>query len=90
MAGVLSVGNLVIATLIAAGCVVGSGIFGWLAGGYPVESAVTAGLCMANMGGAGDLAVPGELCADIFTDWRSDSVITWEHDIPVHSLGVKT
>lgn len=28
-------------------------------GFYPVESAITAGLCMANMGGAGDLAVLG-------------------------------
>ena len=38
---------------------VGSGVFGALVGFYPVESAITAGLCMANMGGAGDLAVLG-------------------------------
>ena len=30
-----------------------------LVGFYPVESAITGGLCMANMGGAGDLAVLG-------------------------------
>lgn len=34
-------------------------IMGWFVGFYPVESAVTAGLCMTNMGGAGDLAVLG-------------------------------
>ena len=34
-------------------------MFGQLVGFYPVESAITAGLCMANMGGAGDLAVLG-------------------------------
>lgn len=59
MMGVLSVGNLVIAFLIVLGCVVGTMIFGGLVGFYPVESAITAGLCMANMGGAGDLAVLG-------------------------------
>lgn len=32
---------------------------GWIVGFYPVETAVTAGLCMTNMGGAGDLAVFG-------------------------------
>lgn len=41
------------------GCCVGSAVFGWVVGFYPVESAITAGLCMANMGGAGDLAVLG-------------------------------
>ena len=59
MLSVLSVGNLTIAVLIVFGCVVGSWIFGWLVGFYPVESSITAGLCMANMGGAGDLAVLG-------------------------------
>ena len=59
MLGVLSIGNLVIAFLIVLGCVVGTMIFGALVGFYPVESAITAGLCMANMGGAGDLAVLG-------------------------------
>ena len=41
------------------GCVLGSGLFGYLVGFYPIESSITAGLCMANMGGAGDLAVLG-------------------------------
>lgn len=51
--------NLFIAFLIVLGCVIGSGIFGALVGFYPIESSITAGLCMANMGGAGDLAVLG-------------------------------
>lgn len=59
MLGVLSASNLIITILIVLGAVLGSGLFGMLVGFYPVESAVTAGLCMANMGGAGDLAVLG-------------------------------
>ena len=59
MLGVLSVGNLVITILIVLGAVLGTALFGLLVGFYPVECAITAGLCMANMGGAGDLAVLG-------------------------------
>lgn len=59
MLGVLSVANLTITVLIVLGAVLGSGLFGMLVGFFPVESAITAGLCMANMGGAGDLAVLG-------------------------------
>ncbi|MGI6074829.1 MAG: 2-hydroxycarboxylate transporter family protein [Pyramidobacter sp.] len=39
------------------GSILGSSILGRLVGFYPVESAITAGLCMANMGGTGDVAV---------------------------------
>ena len=39
------------------GAVLGAGIVGRLLGFYPIESAITAGLCMANMGGTGDVAV---------------------------------
>ncbi|HAB85555.1 MAG TPA: citrate:sodium symporter, partial [Pseudomonas sp.] len=35
----------------------GAGLVGKLVGFYPIESAITAGLCMANMGGTGDVAV---------------------------------
>ncbi len=35
----------------------GSGIVGRLVGFHPIEAAITAGLCMANMGGTGDVAV---------------------------------
>ena len=59
MIAVLSVANIVITLLIVIGAVVGTALFGALVGFYPIESAITAGLCMANMGGAGDLAVLG-------------------------------
>ena len=57
--GVISFENLAIAAMIVCGACVGTMIFGWFVGFYPIESAITAGLCMANMGGAGDLAVLG-------------------------------
>ena len=39
------------------GAIIGSGIVGRLVGFYFVEGSITAGLCMANMGGTGDVAV---------------------------------
>lgn len=51
--------NVGIAMLIVIGAILGSGIMGWLVGFYPIETAITAGLCMANRGGSGDLAVLG-------------------------------
>lgn len=59
MLSVASWQNIIIVLMIVIGCCVGAGLFGWVVGFYPVESAITAGLCMANMGGAGDLAVLG-------------------------------
>ena len=52
-------GNVLIAALIVIGAILGSGLVGWLVGFYPIETAITAGLCMANRGGSGDLAVLG-------------------------------
>lgn len=46
---------LVVATVV--GAIIGAGFTGRLLGFYPVEASVTAGLCMANMGGTGDVAV---------------------------------
>ncbi|MBO4927912.1 MAG: 2-hydroxycarboxylate transporter family protein [Clostridiales bacterium] len=46
---------LVIVTVL--GAVMGSALVGKLVGFYPIEAAITAGLCMANMGGTGDVAV---------------------------------
>ncbi|WP_315117008.1 2-hydroxycarboxylate transporter family protein [uncultured Clostridium sp.] len=46
---------LVIVTVL--GAALGAGLAGRLVGFYPIESAITAGLCMANMGGTGDVAV---------------------------------
>ena len=52
-------GNVLIAAFIVFGAIIGSGLVGWLVGFYPIETAITAGLCMANRGGSGDLAVLG-------------------------------
>lgn len=44
--------------LVVVVCVsIGAGIGGYLVGFYPVESAITAGLCTTNMGGTGDITV---------------------------------
>ena len=51
--------NAFIAALVVIGAVVGSGLVGYLVGFYPVDTAVTAGLCMANRGGSGDIQVLG-------------------------------
>ena len=48
---------LVLVTVI--GAMVGAGVVGRLMGLYPIEAAITGGLCMANMGGTGDVAVLG-------------------------------
>lgn len=45
---------LVVATIV--GAIIGSGIVGYMVGFYPIEAAITSGLCMANMGGSGDIA----------------------------------
>ena len=42
---------------VVLGAIIGAGILGKLVGFYPIEAAITAGLCMANMGGTGDVAV---------------------------------
>ncbi|EKO3894200.1 2-hydroxycarboxylate transporter family protein [Vibrio metschnikovii] len=46
---------MVLATVL--GAVVGAALMGRLIGFHPIEAAITAGLCMANMGGTGDVAV---------------------------------
>ena len=51
--------NILIALVIVIGAIVGSAIVGKLVGLYPIDSAITAGLCMANRGGSGDIAVLG-------------------------------
>ena len=59
LVGVLNLKTLFICAFIVLGAVIGSGIVGILFGFYFVESAMTAGLCMANRGGSGDLQVLG-------------------------------
>ena len=39
------------------GAFFGAAVIGKFVGFYPVEAGITAGLCMANMGGTGDVAV---------------------------------
>jgi Na+/citrate or Na+/malate symporter len=39
------------------GAIIGAGAIGQLVGFYFIDSAITAGLCMSNMGGTGDVAV---------------------------------
>ena len=51
--------NVIIALAIVIGAIIGSAIVGYLVGFYPVDAAITAGLCMANRGGSGDIAVLG-------------------------------
>ncbi len=48
---------IILVAVVIFGAVVGSGFVGYFMGFYPIESAITAGLCMANMGGTGDVAV---------------------------------
>ena len=48
---------LLLVTVTVLGAAIGSGLIGSFLGFYPIESAITAGLCMANMGGTGDVAV---------------------------------
>lgn len=53
----LSVTYIVLVFMTVVGATIGSGFVGSLMGFYPVEAAITGGLCMANMGGTGDVAV---------------------------------
>jgi Na+/citrate or Na+/malate symporter len=46
---------LVFVTIL--GAILGAGFMGRLVGFFPIDSAITAGLCMSNMGGTGDVAV---------------------------------
>ncbi|MES1956448.1 citrate carrier protein [Salinisphaera hydrothermalis EPR70] len=53
----ISITYVLIVFAVVAGAAVGAGVVGKFMGFYPIESAITAGLCMANMGGTGDVAV---------------------------------
>ena len=50
-------GVLLVIFLGILGAMVGAMLFGRLAGLYPYEAGVTAGLCCCNIGGSGDIAV---------------------------------
>lgn len=53
----LNVRNLILCTVTVVGAMVGAWIGGKIVGFYRVESAITAGLCMSNCGGSGDIYV---------------------------------
>jgi CCS family citrate carrier protein len=53
----LSLQFIVLVALVIIGVIIGSMVVGKMVGFYPIEAAITAGLCMANMGGTGDVAV---------------------------------
>jgi len=53
----ITIQYVLIDAVVVTGSILGAGIVGKLVGFYPIESAITAGLCMANMGGTGDVAV---------------------------------
>lgn len=55
--GAISVTYVILVSVTVIGAVLGSGFVGKLLGFYPVEASITGGLCMANMGGTGDVAV---------------------------------
>lgn len=48
---------LAIVFITVLGAIIGAWIVGKWVGFYPIESSITAGLCMSNMGGTGDVAV---------------------------------
>lgn len=53
----ISVQYVVLVAVVVIGAVLGAGFAGMMVGFNFVESALTAGLCMSNMGGTGDVAV---------------------------------
>jgi len=52
-----SLSYLLLCGITCVGAFFGAAIVGKLVGFYPLEAGITAGLCMANMGGTGDVAV---------------------------------
>ncbi|MDR2386954.1 MAG: 2-hydroxycarboxylate transporter family protein [Deltaproteobacteria bacterium] len=48
---------LLLVSVTVFGAIIGAGVVGRFVGFFPIESAITGGLCMANMGGTGDVAV---------------------------------
>lgn len=49
--------TIFICLAVVIGAIIGAGACGQLVGFYPYEAAATAGLCMANAGGSGDVAL---------------------------------
>ncbi|MGR5143752.1 2-hydroxycarboxylate transporter family protein [Photobacterium sp. DNB23_23_1] len=54
---ITNIGNIMVCFGVVSGAFLGGALFGNLVGFFPFEAGVTSGLCMANAGGAGDIAV---------------------------------
>ncbi len=52
-----SISYFVLVMVTVIGGALGAALVGRIIGFYPIEAAITGGLCMANMGGTGDVAV---------------------------------
>ncbi|MFB0724399.1 2-hydroxycarboxylate transporter family protein [Aeromonas salmonicida] len=52
-----SISYFVLVLVTVVGGALGAALVGRMIGFYPIEAAITGGLCMANMGGTGDVAV---------------------------------
>jgi Na+/citrate or Na+/malate symporter len=57
VAAAFSAQYVLMVSVTVLGAILGAGIIGKFVGFFPIESAITGGLCMANMGGTGDVAV---------------------------------
>ena len=55
--GPFSVNYFIMVLTTVVGGALGAALVGRMIGFYPIEAAITGGLCMANMGGTGDVAV---------------------------------
>lgn len=55
--GAFSINYFIMVLTTVVGGALGAAIVGRMIGFYPIEAALTGGLCMANMGGTGDVAV---------------------------------
>ncbi len=55
----ISLSNVILSTFIVVGAILGSSLPARLFKFYEIEAALTAGLCMANRGGSGDLEILG-------------------------------
>ena len=56
---VFSIAGMAITVLCCFGATLGAAVVGYLVGFYPIDAAITGGLCMANRGGNGDIATLG-------------------------------
>ncbi|OUQ18621.1 hypothetical protein B5E84_07345 [Lachnoclostridium sp. An14] len=56
---VINIDTLIICLATVIGAILATALAGYVFGFYPIDAAITAGLCMANRGGGGDVVVLG-------------------------------